>query len=102
MARKRKVEQDAPAVDAEELDASLEAQPEVVSGSVEEQEGAPVVEDAAPAPVPTKWVVMEEQRVSLFGQITTLPAGTIVSVASYGPEGMRRLIEQQVQLAPLE
>jgi hypothetical protein len=99
MARKRKeVEQEAAAaVEAvEELAAPEEAQlveAEVLPGSVEEQEGAPVA-------LPAKWVVVEDCRVSLFGQITTLPAGTIVSLASYGHEGVRRMLEQGVFLEP--
>ncbi len=100
MARKRKeVEQDAPAaIEAvEEFAAPEEAQlveAEVLPSSVEEQEEAAVV-------LPSKWVVVEDCRVSLFGQITTLPAGTIVSIGSYGHEGVRRILEQGVYLEPL-
>lgn len=100
MARKRKeVEQDAPvAVEAaEEVVAPEDVQlveAEVLPDSVEEQEGAP-------AALPTKWVVLEDCRVSLFGQITTLPEGTIVSIGSYGHEGVRRMLEQGVLLEPL-
>ena len=99
MARKRKeVEQDAAdSVElTEDVAAPEEAQlvePEAVPGSVEEQEGAPVAAS-------TKWLVVEDCRVSLFGQITSIPAGTIVSLASYGHEGVRRMLEQGVILMP--
>ena len=59
--------------------------------------------DAKFAPIanPTKWVVLEDQMVSLFGQMTLLPAGTVVSAASYGPAGLRRIMEQGVVLEPV-
>lgn len=90
------------AVEAEIVDAAAE-ELEVEAGSVAEQEGAPAYEEAAPAPIanPTKWVVLEDQRVSLFGQMTLLPAGTVVSAASYGPVGIKRIMEQGVQLEPV-
>lgn len=100
MARKRKeVEPEAPVTDeVVEADAAPEAQPEelevVAPGSVEEQESVP----AAP---PVKWLVMQEARVSLFGQITTLPEGSFVSVTSYGEEGIRRIMRQGVLLMPV-
>lgn len=68
----------------------------VLPDSVEAQEGAPVA-----APVPTKWKVLEDKTVSLFGQVTLLPAGTVVSAASYGPIGLRRIMEQGVALEPV-
>lgn len=101
MARKRKeVEPEAPATDAVvDADVAPEAQPVelefVAPGSVEEEDGAPATE-------PVKWMVMQEAKVSLFGQITTLPEGTFVSVASYGEEGIRRIMRQGVLLAPVE
>lgn len=101
MARKRReVEQEAPAAVevVEVLSAPEEAQlveAEVLPGSVEEQEGAPAMP-------PSKWLVLEDCRVSLFGQITTLPEGTIVSIGSYGHEGVRRMLEQGVLLEPLD
>lgn len=90
------------AVEAEIVDAAAE-ELEVEAGSVAEQEAAPVCEEASPAPIanPTKWVVLEDQRVSLFGQMTLLPAGTVVSAASYGPVGIKRIMEQGVQLEPV-
>ena len=89
------------AVEAEIMDAAAD-EIEVEAGSIEEQEVAPVVEEA-PAPIanPTKWVVLEDQMVSLFGQMTLLPAGTLVSAASYGPVGIKRIMEQGVQLEPV-
>lgn len=90
------------AVEAEIVDAAAE-ELEVEAGSVAEQEGAPVYEEEAPTPIanPTKWVVLEDQMVSLFGQMTLLPAGTVVSAASYGPVGIKRIMEQGVQLEPV-
>jgi hypothetical protein len=99
MARKRKeVEPAATATDeVVDADAAPEAQP------VELEAVAPVsVEEQQVAPVPTKWMVLEEATVSLFGQITTLPAGSYVSVRSYGEEGIRRIMRQGVLLAPVE
>lgn len=101
MARKRKeVEQEVIAAEevVEIVAVPEEAQSvepvEVAPESVEAQEGAPEV-------MPTKWLVLGDHRVSLFGQITTLPAGTVVTLASYGHEGMRRILEQGVLLEPL-
>ena len=90
------------AVEAEIVDAAAD-DIEVEAGSVAEQEGAPVFEEEASAPIanPTKWVVLEDQMVSLFGQMTLLPAGTLVSAASYGPVGIKRIMEQGVQLEPV-
>ena len=81
---------------------------EALPCSVEEQEGAPVetqivaeyYEDL-PVKVPTKWVVLQDQTVSLFGQMTLLPAGTIVSAGAYGPQGIKRIMEQKVMLEPV-
>lgn len=90
------------AVEAEIVDAAAE-ELEIEAGGVAEQEDAPVYEEAASAPIanPTKWVVLEDQMVSLFGQMTLLPAGTVVSAASYGPVGIKRIMEQGVQLEPV-
>ena len=59
----------------------------------------------AEAPVPaakaSRWLVLEDTVVSLFGQMTTLPAGSFVSVASYGPEAIKRIMEQGVALEPV-
>lgn len=80
---------------------------EALTGSVEEQ---PVFDTAAldegvealkQFMTPTKWMVLEDQTVSLFGHMTLLPAGTVVSAASYGPAGIKRIMEQGVQLAPV-
>lgn len=101
MARRRKevASQDTvEAVEADQVDAAAEAQAlveaEVLPESVAAQEGAPVA-------APTKWRVKEDRTVSLFGQITLLPAGTVVSAASYGPAGLRRIMEQGVTLEPV-
>lgn len=104
MGRKRKEQASldmVEAVEAEIVDAAAEELE--VEVKAEEPEVAPVVEEAAPAPIanPTKWVVLEDQMVSLFGQMTLLPAGTLVSAASYGPVGIKRIMEQGVQLEPV-
>lgn len=90
--------------EAEAMDAA-----EVLSSPVQEQEeSAPesvlVAEyhEELPAKAATKWLVLEDRTVSLFGQMTLLPAGTVVSAASYGPAGIKRIMEQGVELAPLE
>ncbi len=96
MARKRK-EVEPSVVEMADVevapDAQLEELIEEASISVEE-----VVE---PEMVPTKWVVLEEARVSLFGHITTLPEGTKLSLAAYGESAIRRIIQQGVKLAPI-
>lgn len=101
MARRRKEQASLDMVEA--VDAA-----EVTSGSVEEQEGAPVetrivaehLEDQ-PTKAPTQWVVLEDTVVSLFGQMTTLSAGTVVSARSYGPEGVKRILQQNVMMEPI-
>ena len=91
MARKRKEVEpsDTLAEELVEADVAPEAQP------------VEAVEEAAPAPVPTAWVVLEKAKVSLYGQITTLPAGSTISVGSYGEDGIRRIMQQGVKLEPL-
>ena len=105
MARRRKEQASldmVEAVEAEIVDAAAE-EIEVEAGILEEHAAAPEFEEEAPAPIanPTKWVVLEDQMVSLFGQMTLLPAGTLVSAASYGPSGIKRIMEQGVQLEPV-
>ena len=111
MGRRRKDQQASlDMVEANEADAMDAA--EVLFDSVEEQEGAPVLapeseivaeyHEELPSKAPTKWMVLADQTVSLFGQMTLLPAGTVVSAASYGPAGIKRIMEQGVELAPLE
>lgn len=104
MGRKRKEQASldmVEAVEAEIVDAAAEELE--VEVTAEAPAEAPVVEEAAPAPIanPTVWVVLEDQMVSLFGQMTLLPAGTLVSAASYGPVGIKRIMEQGVQLEPV-
>lgn len=83
---------------------------EVLPESVEAQEGAVLApesvivaeyHDDLPIKQPDTWMVVEEAVVSLFGQMTTLPVGTIVSARSYGPQGVKRIIEQGVMLEPV-
>lgn len=91
MARKRKEVEpsDTLAEELVEADVAPEAQP------------VEAVEEEAQAPVPTAWVVLEKAKVSLYGQITTLPAGSTISVGSYGEDGIRRIMQQGVKLEPL-
>lgn len=56
----------------------------------------------APARVPSGWRVAKTAKVSLQGQMTTLPEGTIVSESSYGPGIIERLREQKVALEPID
>lgn len=102
MGRRRKDQQASQdmveVVDTEAVDAAAEALEEVEVESVEE---AAAHEEPAPIANPTKWLVLEDQTVSLFGQVTTLPAGTVVSAASYGPAGIKRIMEQGVLLEPV-
>jgi len=113
MGRRRKDQQASQdvveVIDAAAVDAAAEALEELEAEVLaEEQESAPeesriVAEfhEELPIKVPTKWVVLEDAVVSLFGQVTTLPAGTVVSAASYGPTGIKRIMEQDVALAPV-
>jgi len=55
-----------------------------------------------PAPVPvTRWQVMATSRVSLFGHLTYLHAGTVIALSEYGPEGIERIRDQGVVLEPM-
>lgn len=91
MARKRK-DDNAPvaAVPVEEQAAAVEAVP---APAIE----APVVS----APSASQWRVGETKRVALFGHMTTITKGDVVSVNEYGPEGIERLREQGVALEPV-
>lgn len=48
----------------------------------------------------TAWTVARTGRVSLSGQLTTLAAGTRVTLAEYGPAGIRSL-QAQLELSPV-
>lgn len=93
MARRRKEVATLDTVEA------VEAEPVIAAAQIEEAPAAAAVEPAPAAPA--KWVVLEDKVVSLFGQVTTLPAGTLVSAASYGPIGLKRIMEQGVKLEPV-
>jgi len=82
---------------AEILFADVDTAPEPVVSEV-----APVEPVSVPVSNPSKWLVLQDQVVSLFGQMTNLPAGTIVSIGSYGPIGVKRIMEQGVIMEPLE
>ena len=86
--------------EAEIMDAA-EAQDVTPAAAPESVIVAEYHEELPSKPV-SKWLVLEDQTVSLFGQMTLLPAGTVVSAASYGPAGIKRIMEQGVELAPLE
>lgn len=85
--------------------AAVEAVESPVPESLPEQLETPEVsasDEQVPAPVaPTAWKVAATARVSLFGQLTTLPAGTIVSVREYSVQGIKRLHDQGVKLEPV-
>lgn len=86
MARKRKTQQELPlaAADAVEASAAVSSDAPATSPQV--------------APV-RAWRVVKDTRVSLFGHLTWLTAGTRVTAAEYGPDGLAR-IAAQVELAP--
>lgn len=90
MARRRK-QNDAPML----IDAGPEAGSVVLAGPVV----APDVQPPVAAPV-TVWRVTRTAKVSLRGQLTTLTAGKLVSVRSYGTDGIA-MIRQQVELEPV-
>lgn len=100
MGRKRKELASLDSVEAMEPSA-VDAADENVLVEAEMLPSEVVVEESAPVAAPTKWVVLEDAEVSLFGQMTVLPAGTVVSAASYGPNGIKRIMEQKVALAPV-
>lgn len=96
MGRKRREQQVEMAVEAavSPVEAALPEIPETPEVSASDEQ--------APAPVqPTAWKVGATVRVSLFGQLTTIHAGTVVSVPEYGAQGIARLREQGVQLEPV-
>jgi hypothetical protein len=105
--RKEQASQDAVEVfDAEAVDAAADAlneiEAEILADSAPaESHSAAEYHEEVPVKAPTKWVVLEDQNVSLFGQVTLLPAGTVVSAASYGPAGIKRIMEQGVLLEPV-
>lgn len=86
MARKRKTQMELPV--ATLLDTGAQVDGEALATGPEQT-------------APTRWRVAQTTKVSLFGQLTTLQAGDVVSVASYGVVGMLRIAEQ-VALEPVE
>lgn len=78
------------------MEQPLEAAPVAVDAPV-----PPESSEAPAAPVVARWQVAATKRVSLFGQLTTLSRGSIVSVAEYGPQAIERLREQGVVLEPM-
>lgn len=104
--RKEQASQDVVEVaDTEAVDAAVafleEVEAEAPAGCMGDVEEAHAYEEPAPIANPSAWVVLEDTVVSLFGQMTTLPAGTLVSAASYGPIGIKRIMEQGVALEPV-
>ena len=61
-------------------------------------DAAPVVGDAVASasaiPAARAWRVVRETKVSLFGHMTTLPEGCVVTAAEYGPDGIERIAAQ--------
>lgn len=95
MARKRK-EDTAPA----SLDSALPSALVVEEAAFASPSEAPL--EVAPAqPAASKWRVGETKQVSMFGHMTTITQGDVVSVSEYGPEGIARLREQGVALEPV-
>lgn len=101
MGRRRKevaLQDTVEAVEADQMDSAADVQAPVEAEVFPESD---VAKEVAPVAKPTKWVVLEDKTVSLFGQVTLLPAGTVVSAASYGPIGLKRIMEQGVMLEPV-
>lgn len=60
---------------------------------------AKVITPPPPPPVAVKkWKVLRSTTVSINGQITTLPADSIVSAEDYGEAGMRAILTSNVPL----
>jgi len=82
--------------------------PVVPSRAAAEEEEAPktVALAAKPAAAPAakpagklkQWRVLKAKKVVVHGHMTTMPAGEIISAASYGEIGMARLLEQNLEL----
>ena len=87
-----------------EMSAAAEAESALVADSDAPAVASPAIEEPAPveaaAPV-VRWRVAASARVSLFGHLTSLPAGDVVGLNEYGPEGIARLREQGVVLEPM-
>jgi hypothetical protein len=90
---------------------STDAVAAVFAADAEQPETADVVLDAAPAAAEDalvaqlssfqqRWRVTRAKRVSLFGCLTTLREGDIISAATYGEQAFSRLLEQGVELVP--
>lgn len=68
----------------------------------------PAVEPPKPSPEMmsgkmTKFRVKTSKMISWYGSMTTLSAGSIVDWSGYGgPAGIARLVEQGVELEPIE
>jgi len=85
----------------------------VVKDTVETTEATPKASPspspAPPAPLPTqaainvrRWRVKAMARVSLFGQIMTLPVGKLLGEDSYSSDVIQRLRDQGVELEAVE
>ncbi len=105
MARSRKTNLQAftaAADDATQLvDDAVLAAPATLEPADDDTTTEAVDEAPEPARKATRWVVPVDTRVSVFGQITNLPEGTVVSAADYGDVGMLRLHEQIPDLIPV-
>lgn len=53
-------------------------------------------------PTPERYVVTAKTTISLLGQLVTLNPDDVVSAASYGPEGFRRIRESNVPMRRIE
>lgn len=84
--------------------------PKKAKVKVEEAPAEPEVTAAEPAPVAapapavkvTRYKVAEGKTISWYGNVTHLPAGTVVSVESYGDDGIARLTDAGVKLEPIK
>lgn len=72
-----------------------EPEPEVVAAPEPPKPAVPTVKSK-------RWRVLETKKVSLFGQIHVLGAGTLIDESGYGPLAMERLHEQGIRLEPID
>lgn len=76
------------------------AQAEVI---VEEPVGDEKVDPVGkPAVPPCRFRVLAEKCISVMGNMTWLHKDDVIEAAGYGTDGIARLIEQGVQLQPVE
>ena len=74
----------------------------IVEDPVGDEKVAPVDEPAVPVVPPCRFRVLAEKCISVMGNMTWLHKDDVIEAAGYGTDGIARLIEQGVQLQPVE